>query len=130
MIYRSVACGKGSRCHGNPKPGLERGGQRRGACAHINQGRPNALPHAHAHTHMHTHVGSDRDYERDSVQGPTYKVMESRAGDIRGRAALTGVNKITVDAAGQENDYTNTARGDKQIIIQRCVSEHEPRIHG
>lgn len=44
---------------------------------------------------------SDQDYKRDSVQGLTYKVMESRAGDIRGRAALTGVNKITVDTGGQ-----------------------------
>lgn len=52
--------------------------------------------HAHAHERTHGHVASDQDYERDSVQGPTYKVMESRAGDIRGRAALTGVNKITV----------------------------------
>lgn len=60
-------------------------------------------------THTHNHVASDQDYERDSVQGPTYKVMESRAGDIRGRAALTGVNKITVDAAGPGSGCRSTA---------------------
>lgn len=35
------------------------------------------------------------------MQGLTYKVMESRAGDIRGRATLTGVNKITVGTGGR-----------------------------
>lgn len=51
--------------------------------------------------HAHIHAVSDQDYKRDCVQGLTYKVMESRAGDIRGRAMLTRVNKITVDTAGQ-----------------------------
>lgn len=127
MIYRSVACGKGSRCHGNPKPDWSEVG---GEGAH----RPNALPRAHTHTHArahertHGHVASDQDYERDSVQGPTYKVMESRAGDIRGRAALTGVNKITVGrsrpvvvvvgggSSGGGSGYRSTAKpNDKQI---------------
>lgn len=87
---------KGNGYHGNPKPysGV-RGGERRGG-VHVNPRRPNALP-----THTHSHAASDQDYNGDSVQGLTYKVMASRAADIRGRAALTAVNKITVDTAGQ-----------------------------
>lgn len=71
----------------------------------VSPGRPNALPRrtfTHTHTHaytQHNQATNDQDYKRDSVQPLTYKVMESRAGDIRGRATLTGVNKITVDAA-------------------------------
>lgn len=41
--------------------------------------------------------------KKETVQGLTYKVMESRAGDIRGRATLTGLNKIT---AGREGKWT------------------------
>lgn len=67
-------------------------GRRKGGCVST---RGDHCPHAHIH------AASDQDYKRDSVQGLTYKVMESRAGDIRGRAALTGVNKITVDTGGQ-----------------------------
>lgn len=97
MIYHSVACGKGSRCHGNPKPGLEWEGVV-GAHTSTKGDLMHRSTRVCAHTHTHMHVATDQDYERDSVQGPAYKVMESRAGDIRGRAALTGVNKISVGA--------------------------------
>lgn len=54
-----------------------------------------------ATTHTHTEHKSDQDYKRDCVQGLTYKVIESNAGDISGRATLTGVNKISVDASSK-----------------------------
>lgn len=91
MIYHSVACGKGTVAMVTQSLTGTRGGEEKG-WVRVNPGRP--LP-------THTHAASDQDYKRDSVQGLTYKVMESRAGDIRGRAALTGVNKITVDTGGQ-----------------------------
>lgn len=44
MIYRSVACGRGSRCYGDLKPGWSwRWGASGVGVAHVNPGRPNAL---------------------------------------------------------------------------------------
>lgn len=84
-----------NRCYGNPKPDWSERWGRRGGCVSTR----GDLMHC-PHTHTHNHAASDQDYKRDSVQGLTYKVMESRAGDIRGRATLTAVNKITMDTAG------------------------------
>ena len=95
-----MACGRGAVAMATQSPTGARWGKRGGRTS--TRGDLMYCPaHTHTHTHTHKHVASDQDYERESVQGPTYKVMESRAGDIRGRATLTGVNKITVDAAGR-----------------------------
>lgn len=77
---------------------------------------------------MHSHAARDQDYERererDSVLKPTYKVMESRAGDIRGRAALTAVNKITA----QNGFVGGAAAGGRLASVATAVAMAAGRL--